>query len=180
MENKIKIEILEIAPTLASLEKRNPFSIPKGYFPTLEQKVFDAIDKKQILANSTPSGYFENLSDKVLDKIHAEEKVKIIPLYKRRWLSIAASFILLLGAGYLINTQTDNQVESTEFVLDIEPGETLEYLIENDKIYLSDLLNFDITEEELSSEETSIMELYNEDLEDLLNELDESELEELL
>ncbi len=180
MGNKIYKEIADKAPILASLEKHNPFIVPDGYFSSLEERILDSIDKKPILTSSTPDGYFDNLSEKVMEKIQSEDKVKIIPFHKKRWLSIAASFIIILGAGYLLNTQLNISSKNTEFVFDIEPEEALEYLIENDNLYLSDLFSLDLYEDDFSLEESEMTDLENADLEELLNELDPEDLEELL
>ena len=180
MANKIDIEIIDIAPTLASLEKHNPFMVPDGYFSSLENRILDNVDKRPILSMSTPEGYFDSLSDKVLDKIQLEEKTKIIPLYKRRWLSIAASVVILLGAGYLLNTQSGLSTENSEFVLDIEPEDALEYLIENDNLYLSDLMTLDLNEDDYSPTDPILTDFEDADIEELLNELDQEDLEELL
>jgi len=180
MANKIDTEIFDIAPTLASLEKHNPFKVPEDYFQSLENKVLDAVDKKPILSASAPEGYFDNLSDQILNRIKAEEKTKVIPLYKRKWLTIAASVIILLGAGYLINTQPNLSNEDVEFVLDIEPEDALEYLIENDNLHLSDLMTFDLEEEDFITKELIITDFDDADIDELLNELDQDDLELLL
>lgn len=180
MENKIYKEILEVAPTLASLDKRNPFKVPDGYFDTLRNRTLDAMDQKPILSESTPDGYFDNLADIVLEKAQAGKEVKIIPFYKSRWLAIAASFLVLFGAGYLITTQPQIEAANDEFALEIEAEEALDYLMENDNLYLSDLLTFDLYEEELNLEDSGITDLDDYNLEELLNELDPEDLEELL
>lgn len=180
MGNNKNKEILEIAPTLASLDKQNPFLVPDGYFTSLENRILDAVDQQPILSNSLPIGYFDALSDKVLEKVQAEDKAKIIPFYKKKWLSIAASFIILLGAGYLISTQSYSPLEYDAFVLEIEPEEALDYLIQNENLYLSDLLSLDIGENDISINTNTITDLDNADLDDLLNSLDSEELEDLL
>ena len=180
MENKIYKEILEIAPTLASLDKQNPFKVPEGYFSTLENRTLDAMDKKSVLAASTPFGYFDNLSNKVLERVQSETEVKIIPLYKRRWLAIAASFLVLFGAGYLITTQSQHNIINDEFAFEIEAEEALDYLLENDNLYLSDLLTLDIYEDDISGDESIFTDMNDIDLEELLSELDQEDLEELL
>ena len=180
MGNKIDKELAEIAPLLSSLEKSNPFSVPEGYFSSLENRVMDALDKKPMLSESTPSGYFDSLSDRVLEKIQTEEKTKVIPLYRNKWMAIAASFIVLLAAGFLINGQLGKTSFDGEFVLDYEPEEALEYLMENENLYLSDLISIDLYEDEELAEESTITEFDDLELDELLNELDPEDLEELL
>ena len=180
MGNKIDKELAEIAPLLASLEKSNPFSVPEGYFSSLENRVMDALDKKPVLNESAPSGYFDNLSDRVLERIQTEEKPKVIPLYRNKWLAIAASFIVLIAAGFLINGQLGQSNSGEEFALDYEPEEALEYLIENENLYLSDLISIDLYEDEEFAEESTFTEFDDVELDELLNELDPEDLEELL
>ena len=180
MGNKIDKELAEIAPLLASLEKSNPFSVPEGYFSSLENKVMDALDKKPVLTGSMPSGYFDNLSDRVLEKIQTEEKVIVVPLYRNRWLAIAASFIVLMAAGFLINGQLGKTSSGEEFVSDYEPEEALEYLMETENLYLSDLISIDLYEDEELANESTFTEFDDLELNEFLNELDPEDLEELL
>lgn len=180
MKNNIHKEIADIAPNLASIPKVNPFVAPEGYFYSLENHVLDAIDKKPILSNSTPDDYFNNLSERVLERVKSKEHTKVIPFYRKKWLSIAAAFIVLLGAGYLLNTQLNTTVENTEFVLDIDPEEALDYLVENDNFYLSDLLTLDAYEDEVTLDISDYTDLEDMDIDVLLNELDHEDLEDLL
>ena len=180
MGNKIYNEIADIAPMLASLEKQNPFTVPEGYFSSLENRTLDAIDKKPMLTSSPPEGYFDTLSDRILDKVHKEEKVSIIPLYRKKWLAIAASFIVLFCAGYLMTTQSGIDQNHEEFALEIEPEEALEYLIENENLYLSDLISLELYDDEEEMEDSNFTEFDDADIDELLNELDQEDLEELL
>jgi len=180
MENKIHSEIKEIAPILASMDKKNPFIVPEGYFSSLENKTLDALGKKPIIDKATPEGYFDNLSDQILERVSLEEKTKVIPLHKRTWLNVAASIILMTGAIYLMNTQTSGIDNTTEYVLDIEADEAFDYLVENEDLYLSDLLKYDIYNYDFDNETTDIQILEETDLDAFLNELDQEDLEDLL
>jgi len=180
MGNNTNKEIADIAPNLAAMKKQNPFLVPDGYFSSLENRVLDSLDKKPSLAHTTPDGYFDNLSDRVLERVQVENDTRVVPFYKKRWLSIAASFIILLGAGYLLTTPSDASIESTEFVFDIDPAEALEYLEENDNLYLTDLLSLEIYEDDYMEEETEMEDWDNVDIDELLEELDTEDLEELL
>ncbi|MEM9544770.1 MAG: hypothetical protein AAGA77_02290 [Bacteroidota bacterium] len=180
MGNKIHNEIADIAPTLASLEKKNPFRVPEGYFDALEHKILDALDKKPVLEKTIPEGYFDNLTDIVLDRIKEEEKPKVMPLYQRKWLSIAASLLIILGAGYLITIQSGTATSGAEFALEIDLEEALDYLEENDNLYLSDLIGLDLDEEDFSIGDSELSEFEDEEFEDFLEELDPEDLEDLL
>ena len=180
MKNNIHNEIKEIAPMLAGMDKKNPFVVPKGYFSSLENRTLDSLGKKSTLTNSTPEGYFDTLTDQILERVSQEEKTKVIPLYKRTWLTIAASFILVAGAIYLMNTQSDGIDNNPEYTLDIEADEALDYLVENGDLYLTDLLSLDIYEYNLDSEASNFDILEETDLDEFLNDLDQEDLEDLL
>lgn len=183
MGNKTNKEIADIAPTLAGLEKQNPFRVPEGYFESLENRVLDSLDKKPILTASTPDGYFDKLSDSVMDRIKSEEKTKVVPLFSRKWISIAASIVIILGVGYLaIFQKSGTESESVEFALaDIDPEEALDYLAENDNLYLSDLIDLDLyNEEDFDLENSDFSEMDDEELDQFLEELDPEDLEDLL
>lgn len=180
MKDKIHNEIKEIAPTLASLEKKNPFIVPQGYFLSLENKTLDALGEKPIIGNTPPEGYFDSLSDQVLERVAREEKTKVIPFYKRSWLNIAASFIIVAGAIYLMNSHPTGIENTTEFAMDIEADEALDYLVESGDLNLSDLLSLDIDEYDLANETSNFEIIEEADLDDFLNELDLDDLEDLL
>lgn len=180
MGNKIHNEIADLAPMLASLEKQNPFTVPKGYFTSLEHRTLDAIDKKPNLIATTPEGYFDTLSDKVMEKIQEEKATKVVPLFRMKWVAVAASFLVLLCAGYLMNTNSGIQSDDAGFAMEIEPEEALDYLIENENLYLSDLISLELYADDLEEDEANFMEFDDADIDELLNELDQEDLEELL
>jgi hypothetical protein len=180
MENKLNKEIADIAPLLASMDKQNPFKVPEGYFSSMENRLLDSIESKSVFQNTVPAGYFDHLAENVIEKIHADSHTRVIPMYKKRWLSIAASLIIILGAGYLLNAPSNTPDNTGELVLDIQPEDALEYLIENDNLYLTDLLNLNLLEEDMLSETSNVTNFENTDIDILLNELDPEDLEELL
>jgi len=63
-----------------------------------------------------PEGYFESFTERMMEKLPVQEDVKVIPIYKRKpvWLSVAASFAILLGLGvfYTLNTATTEQPDA--------------------------------------------------------------------
>lgn len=67
------------APALAALEKRNPFSVPDGYFENCENGVFSAIfldGLKQKTSNNdfeVPQLYFEDLAERIQTQITLSE-----------------------------------------------------------------------------------------------------------
>ncbi len=83
MQMKISEEILnelsEISPTLAKMERSNPFYVPEGYFLILSDRLL--INSKiygQPADNNTnsariPEGYFNGLSKQILNKIKDQD-----------------------------------------------------------------------------------------------------------
>ena len=182
MKHIIQEEIKDFAPRLASMEKTNPFDLPEGYFQNLNSEVLDSLGQTPPSASDVPEGYFQNLSENVLKKIQEEEEsAKVVPLFGRRWLGIAASMILLLGAGFLISKASYSEGETTQFALDIEADEALEYLLQNDELQLSELMSLEIVEEEdIPVDDDIYPELDDEELDDILDQLNPEELEQLL
>ncbi|UKT62523.1 hypothetical protein [Pedobacter mucosus] len=71
------------APTLAAMAKRNPFSVPNGYFENGEEDIFNSIfldGLKQNIKNNNyevPENYFEELSDRIVTNIKLSEIIKV-------------------------------------------------------------------------------------------------------
>ncbi|MCX2494994.1 hypothetical protein OQX63_16000 [Pedobacter sp. PF22-3] len=67
------------APALAALEKRNPFSVPDGYFENSDEAIFSAVfldGLKQKTSNNNfevPQHYFENLAERIQTRITLSE-----------------------------------------------------------------------------------------------------------
>src|ERR1700759_2556407 len=75
-------ELKELSPVVAGIEKRNVFSVPDGYFNSLNETILACISEEgnSIINNfskdsflEVPQGYFENLSTSILDKIKAQQ-----------------------------------------------------------------------------------------------------------
>ena len=180
MKDNIQSEIEEIAPLLASMDKKNPFMVPKGYFNFLENRTLVTLGKNPISAKKPPTGYFDNLSDQILERVSKEEQTKIIPIYRRTWLTIAASFLIVAGAIFVMNTQGNSIDNNPEYVLEVEADEALDYLVANGDLYLSDLISLDIYEYDLNGETSNFEILEETDLDEFLNNLDQEDLEDLL
>ena len=78
-ENKILKELREISNVLASVEKKNVFTVPENYFENLAEKIVLHTllneNKKTEAENlqRVPPGYFDTLSNQILAKIKREE-----------------------------------------------------------------------------------------------------------
>lgn len=70
------------APTLAAMGKRNPFSVPDGYFENCDEAIFSAVfldGLKQKTNNNNfevPQNYFEELSERIQTHIALAEMPK--------------------------------------------------------------------------------------------------------
>jgi hypothetical protein len=71
---EILAELSSVSPLLAGMDRKNPFSIPEGYFDSLTINVLKSINKESYKENlAVPQGYFNNLSNIILDNIKASE-----------------------------------------------------------------------------------------------------------
>lgn len=80
----------EHAPTLAAMEKTNPFSIPDGYFKEMQQQLHSRIRIRQFDDNENvfkiPDDYFETLEDKLISiskleglKLNSQPETLLVP-----------------------------------------------------------------------------------------------------
>ena len=84
METREEIlkEISEISPVVANIPKRNPYSVPEGYFDQFSDSVLGTIAINQVLKKNpglpfqAPTGYFEGLADNILSRIKSGEVQK--------------------------------------------------------------------------------------------------------
>ncbi len=77
--NEISVELQQISPFLASMEKVNVFTVPEGYFIGLAEKItvysfmnVGKSDQRHAGPQEIPTGYFDNLSSQILNRIKAE------------------------------------------------------------------------------------------------------------
>ena len=82
-DQNILIELSEISPFLAGINKRNVFSVPEGYFDSLSEDIQESIITRGLHKNvnhrniqEVPKGYFDGLSAQIFQKIKdlSEEK----------------------------------------------------------------------------------------------------------
>jgi negative regulator of sigma E activity len=70
------------APALAAMEKRNPFSVPDGYFENCDEAIFSAVfldGLKQKTSDNNfrfPQNYFEDLTERIQTRIALSEMPK--------------------------------------------------------------------------------------------------------
>jgi hypothetical protein len=65
-------ELMTISPLLAKVSNENVFSVPEGYFNTLNQLILSKASAQNPTL-SVPEGYFEKLSGSILNRIKEED-----------------------------------------------------------------------------------------------------------
>ena len=116
------------APALAAMGKRNPFSVPDGYFENLTEQIQTRIALSEMPKAenifTVPENYFDKLQSRITDRIAASEpkrEAKVIPLWRRNIVKYASAACFLLMASFGIyfyqnSTNTVQQVQSAETV----------------------------------------------------------------
>jgi len=134
-----------------------------------------------------PDGYFAQLQQELKTKLEEPREVKqiskgkVISIRRRRWLSVAASVLVLLAAGTFW-WQTNNRVH----VMDPSNSELADYVHANlDDFELELLTKYVVADEDsgldiLPIEDPLESDEMDELIDDLMEEMDWSELEELL
>jgi len=61
-------ELTALSPTLAAINKVNPFTVPNGYFDTLSDDILAQTFREQH-SPAIPAGYFNTLADNILNKL---------------------------------------------------------------------------------------------------------------
>lgn len=141
-------------------EKGDGFQVPEGYFAQLQQELKAKLEEPAPLEN--PAG-------------------KIVPMRRRRWLSIAASVLVLFAAGTFWW-----QTSSSSATSDPSNSELADYVQANlDDFELELLTKYVAVDEEsgldiLPTEDPLESEEMDQLIDDLMEEMDWSDLEELL
>ena len=87
ISEEILNELKEISPSLAKMDRNNPFSVPEGYFSALSDrllintKIYAEQADTSINSARVPEGYFNTLSSQILNKIKNQDtSVEEFPL----------------------------------------------------------------------------------------------------
>lgn len=80
--NDILNELKELSPAIAAIQKVNVFTVPEGYFDSLNDGILMGIRLEngintEIIDNSTdgvPAGYFDSLAGSIMAKIKAQDE----------------------------------------------------------------------------------------------------------
>ena len=133
----INDEISELSPLLSKTLKENNMGIPEGYFEVAEEQITSQLtlikvdDQKKL---EVPEGYFDSLEDKILMRVHAvqgNQPMKLIKLMTGQWMKVAASFLLILSAVFILNRASQPDLEDVSMGNDWDEQEVWDYLIEN-------------------------------------------------
>ena len=98
------------------LSRKTPFTVPKGYFDTLSNRIMENIDAE------------EQQTDKTAKTLNTRNRRKELLTYISRWMTAAAACIVAVFVGiHFLNPKTDTlaQVQSTIEEYDDEFGEDL-------------------------------------------------------
>ena len=154
----------------------NGFKVPKDYFDSFEDTVFEKLSENNLLKNNdytVPKNYFDTVEGKVLSRLNLIPKKEIKTISLKRIvikISIAAAFIIMFSLLYLNNNKVNiDQIA----VVDIES-----WLDENiDTIdlysYTETYNNFDLDELQLFNNNNN----NNNNNNEILNLLENTDIE---
>lgn len=152
--------------------KKNGFTVPEGYFDSLEDNIIDELKVKESVTNTgfkVPDNYFENLEDSVLSKVsNLEKDTKVIKLFSRKTIlfasSIAAAILLLFNLSIFTEKATEPDFETVENYILNEDISTYEIasLLEEEELTEENFIEFSIEEDTV--EDYILDNLYVEDL----------------
>lgn len=135
-----------------SQNKTSGFQVPKNYFESFEDTLFQklTLNSDEVLSNETgytvPGDYFQNIDDTLFNVTNSSQPSKVIKLFTFKNLaytaSIAAAVILMFSL--IFNTQNKLDFESIEYA-------TLQYYIETADFTTSDIASL-LSDDELPSE----------------------------
>jgi hypothetical protein len=92
-------ELMTISPLLAKVSNENVFSVPEGYFKTLNQLILSKT-AAQNPTLSVPEGYFEKLSGSILSRIKEEDALAELRGLSPMLYSVQNENVYKVPAGY--------------------------------------------------------------------------------
>jgi hypothetical protein len=149
MENSIDIlnELRQLSPTLATIEKVNVFTVPTGYFESLDADILLSIDTENGSLNLTgndpfaevPVGYFENLAGSILTKIKAQDNEEtetlssqLTGIQGKNVFDVPEGYFDALTGSILANIKT---TEADNAVSEIKALSPMLYSIQNESVF---------------------------------------------
>ena len=194
-------EINTLSPFLAGISRRNPYSVPDGYFSKIEQEMSESIRQhpdfqtadeelqavSPLLSRlnkkapySVPEGYFENLGVEIRKNVNKKSGAKIVSLTGRLYkYAAAAAGIILLGGILYLNQQNQQNNDSP-----VEAGKAwakIEKQVEkiSDK-ELKDFVQLTNTNDLTTHENVAGKSIASEDVNNLLKDISDKELQEFV
>ena len=165
-KNEIKDELEKLSPFLSEIKKENAFKVPKNYFNSLSEEVLKQV---QVTSNSTEQTTTASTSwlDRLIENIAV--------LFQPRYAVGFATALILVVAAFYFTQQPGGQLN--------EPYQLAsQYVEEHIDDFDAELLwEASVFEDDLDNTEKA-----NDDLKDdyyfneIIDELDDTELEELL
>ena len=101
------------------------FTIPENYFMGIEDELFSRLIVEKLPKHDgfkTPKGYFENFENVIIERTrNKKEKLIHFKRKKIKFISVAASIVLLLffGSNFIYNTNTELSSEEIISWLDM-------------------------------------------------------------
>lgn len=150
-------ELETLSPLLKQIGKKNPFSLPEGYFSDLSENavagaqaldfvqeelsspLLGSLKNKQVY--EVPTGYFDQLPAQLLNKVQPRQPGKVISMRKRviqyAAAAVIAGVVIMAGWMYFGNATTTTNGDVPPVVasnLEKISDEVLESYIENESI----------------------------------------------
>ena len=89
-----------------------PFKTPQDYFANFEDRLFAKIEEDQFPKSSgfkVPEAYFDNMEHRMLAISTADDRIKTISFYPKKYFGYAAAFAACLILGiFAVNQKADN------------------------------------------------------------------------
>ncbi len=104
--SEARTELAKLSPLLAGLSREMPYSVPSLYFEEASQSIplTNADVESPLLAAigkampyDLPHSYFDNLPKQILESVTKEQKGKVVPLFHRTWMRVAAAAVIFIG-----------------------------------------------------------------------------------
>jgi hypothetical protein len=179
-------ELKDLAPFLAAIPKKLPFTVPEGYFDQAAQGLSELVNEDSLpgflqdarkMPYAVPEKYFENFPDLILRKV-SPKQAKVISINShRKWMRYAvaamvAGIIAVSSIFYFGNKSVDPTSEPHEWVakkLKNVPDKELDEFI-----YATDVSTTAIAKTDASNKtevRKLIKDIPNEELDKFLDEL---------
>lgn len=134
METAIDIlnELKLLSPLIAEMDKVNVFTVPEGYFESINDTVLACLKEEQDTAQTkysgnVPEGYFDQLADSILNKIKiAEPAIEEIKTLSPFLYSVQNKNVFTVPQGYFENlsgliTSKIKTVDTKEELAELSP-----------------------------------------------------------